>query len=40
MASSKAALKAVKTAIDGGDYATAVSKAEVLVNDDKQNYTA
>lgn len=36
--SSKAALKAVRTALDSKDYDTAVTKARDLVQQDPQNY--
>jgi len=36
--SSKAALKAVRTALDAKDYDTAVTKARDLVQQDPQNY--
>ncbi|KKY27328.1 putative antiviral protein [Phaeomoniella chlamydospora] len=40
MSSSKAALKAIKSAIDTGDFDAATTKAEQLTTEDKQNYTA
>jgi superkiller protein 3 len=38
--SSKAALKAVRTALDTKDFATAAEKARALVQNDPNNYHA
>lgn len=38
--SSKAALKAVRTALDSKDFETAAEKAKALVQQDPQNYHA
>jgi len=38
--SSKAALKAVRTALDSKDYEAAAEKARALVQQDPQNYHA
>jgi superkiller protein 3 len=40
MAASKAALKTIKAAIDGSDFASASAKAAELVKQDPKNYTA
>lgn len=40
MAASKSALKAIKTAIDGNDFAKASSQAHDLLKEDTQNYNA
>lgn len=38
--SGKAALKAVRAALDSEDYQTAASKAQALIEQDPQNYHA
>lgn len=40
MSTNKAALKAAKTALDGEDYGTVITQAQIVLASDAQNYTA